>query len=122
MCLSGSGRVHVSNNFTVYCGRDGTLVYRCFSEHCRAHQRVLGSVTPERRTGDAAIEYCSARCRQYTMYPDGRLQIVKSEMGTGKTYQIRELIKAMPDARVLIVCFRVELGEYMCRYLEDASS
>lgn len=123
LCLSGSGQTHTSNNFFVYCGADSTLVYRCFSNKCRNFQRVLGStemVLPAVTSG--SVTYCEERCRPFHLSPNGSLQIIQSEMGTGKTYQVRSLLQNYSTARVLIVCFRVELGRYMHSYLNDSGS
>ena len=119
-CLSGSGETHTRNNFIIYCGPGSTLVYRCFSPKCSGRDRILGSYQAKDVACLSDVTYNDARCRPFTMLSPGGVQIIQSEMGTGKTYQIRQLLLQHPDMTVLIVCFRVELGEYMCRYLEDA--
>lgn len=119
-CLSGSGETHTRNNFIIYCGPGNTLVYRCFSPKCSGRDRILGSYQAKDAVCVSDMTYNDARCRPFAMLPSGGVQIIQSEMGTGKTYQIRQLLFKHPEATVLIVCFRVELGEYMCRYLEDA--
>ena len=121
-CLSGSGHVHTRNNFIVYCGADGSLVYRCFSPKCATQNQIIGfqdnlhtsTPCPTKHT------YNEPRCRPFVLHSGG-VQIIQSEMGTGKTYQIRELLRSNPNMKVLIVCFRIELGQYMCSYLEECN-
>ena len=119
MCLSGSGEKHRRNNFIVYCGPDGTLVYKCFAPSCTG-QAVIGNYdAPEASAVSMDNTYNDARCRPYVIHPGGKVQIIQSEMGTGKTYQIRQMLKDNESMRTLIVCFRVELGQYMYTYLEN---
>ena len=118
-CLSGSGEVHTRNNFIVYCGPDGTLVYKCFAPAC-TRQAIIGSYdVPMSTTVPPDTTYTDARCRPYVIHTGGKVQIIQSEMGTGKTYQIRQMLKENASMRTLIICFRVELGQYMYTYLEN---
>jgi hypothetical protein len=118
LCLSGSDKVHSNNNFCVYLGADCTIVYRCLSAKCAQFYRVLGNTdsTPALAVKNTS-EYCLPRCKEFAL--NGKMQIIKSEMGTGKTYQVREMLRRNQTSRVLIVCFRVELGQYMCDYLQE---
>ena len=108
---------HEHNNFIVYCGHGQTLVYKCFAPECTQHKVIGNYGQTECSAPVASNTYNDARCRPFALYPNGKLQIIQSEMGTGKTYQIRKLLTDNTDLRVLIVCFRVELGQYMCTYL-----
>ena len=123
-CLSGSGCTHSRNNFFVYVGPDSMLVYRCLSPKCDQLQRVLGASNATQRqqlhhTTNSVqnIVYNERYCRAFDLPLTGGLQVIKSEMSTGKTYRVREVLQKNPNAQTLIVCFRVELGCYMQTYL-----
>lgn len=124
-CLSGSGCTHSRNNFFVYVGPDNVLIYKCLSPKCDQLQRILGTgdtipaVQPIQYTTSSvrSVVYNERYCRAFDLPLVGGLQVIKSEMSTGKTYRVRELLEKNPDARTLIVCFRCELGHYMLNYL-----
>jgi len=124
-CLSGSGCTHSRNNFFVYVGPDDVLIYKCLSPKCDRIQRILGTcnVQPIQHTTSVvqSIVYNERYCRAFDLPLVGALQVIKSEMSTGKTYRVRELLEKNPDARTLIICFRCELGQYMLNYLNSSS-
>jgi hypothetical protein len=45
--------------------------------------------------------------------------MLRAEMGTGKTHQLREYLRTEAPARVLLVAFRISLCEYFGEYLSE---
>ena len=123
-CLSGSGRTHTSNNFVInLC--NGFMHYKCLSPSCSSFTRILGSIVSTDvceviNTVDET--YSEPYCRPYELVRGGSMQVIKSEMGSGKTYQIRKLLEDNSNLKALIVCFRVELGQYMFEYMSKIKS
>ena len=124
VCLA-TGRTHESNNFEVNVTPSGEMWYRCLSEHCVGTRRLLGSVMPSTRSSTAgetmwsgAETYASRWTRPFEL-GDRCVMMLRAEMGTGKTHQLREYIRARRPARVLLVAFRISLCEYFNEYLSE---
>ena len=120
-CLSGSGRVHKSNNFVIIAV-EGVLMYHCLSPSCTNHKKYIGETTHklvQAKKVKSDITYSEPYCRPYEIHKNGSLQVIQSEMGSGKTFQIRKLLQDNHSMSVLIVCFRVELGQYMYDYMQN---
>lgn len=90
-CLSGSNHIHTSNNFYITFENrpeGARLVYRCFSMKCSGMSSyICGPCAP--RAGSCSphatnlTKYEDRYCRPFHL--DGKLQVIKSEMSTGKT-------------------------------------
>jgi hypothetical protein len=124
VCLA-TGRTHESNNFEVHVTPSGEMWYRCLSEHCVGTRRLLGSVAPTTRitaTGNTmwsgAETYASRWTRPFEL-GDRCVMMLRAEMGTGKTHQLREYLRTCRPARVLLVAFRISLCEYFGEYLSE---
>ena len=119
-CLA-SGATHTSNNFVVVVAPDGGVVYQCLSARCGRETRVIGRIAqapPVDWEARVATErYAETRTRAFA--PGIGITLVRAAMGTGKTYQLREYVRSMRDARVLVVSFRVSLCRYLHEYLGD---
>ncbi len=117
-CLA-SNQTHTSNNFVVVVAADGGIVYQCLSARCGRETRVIGRVSEAvAPTWEARVpteRYSSERTRPFA--PREGITLVRAAMGTGKTYQLREYVRALGDARVLVVSFRVSLCRYLHEYL-----
>lgn len=125
-CLCGNERVHQRNNFVVYQMTSGELVYRCFSEYCSSLRRTIGhapscasvQTTDWREFVENKSVYEDQRCRPYSLCSREVLLIV-ADMGCGKTYQLRQLLRREKNMRVLMVTFRIALGRYFVKYMEE---
>ena len=122
VCLLAAGVNHSSNNFCVTVGGDGGMVYKCFSVRCARQTLLLGYVDAvvaagsEWERGVRTHRYTEERSEPIEM--EEGLTLLRAPMGTGKTFQLRELIRSMgDDRRVLVVSFRVSLCQYMHGYL-----
>ena len=124
VCLA-TGRTHESNNFEVNVTPGGEMWYRCLSEHCVATRRLLGTLEgePPARAADedmwsGAERYTSRWTRPFD--PGDRcVMMLRAEMGTGKTHQLREYLRTQRPARVLLVAFRISLCEYFSEFLSE---
>ena len=127
VCLA-TGRTHESNNFEVHVTPSGEMWYRCLSEHCVGTRRLLGSVATVARSGrsgggdstmwSGAETYASRWTRPFEL-GDRCVMMLRAEMGTGKTHQLREYLRAQRPARVLLVAFRISLCEYFNEFLSE---
>jgi hypothetical protein len=117
VCLS-TGRTHSSNNFEVHAGAtpDDPLWYRCLSEHCVGTRKLLteaegpgasgasgarGPRGPTGPTGPSGPQDMWAGSERYTSrwtkpFELGArcVMMLRAEMGTGKTHQLREYLRA----------------------------
>jgi broad specificity phosphatase PhoE len=136
-CLS-TGRTHSSNNFEVHAGAtpDDPLWYRCLSEHCVGTRKLLteaegasGTRGPGGAGGAGGAggptgmwtgsERYTSRWTKPFELGARCVMMLRAEMGTGKTHQLREYLRTEAPARVLLVAFRISLCEYFGEYLSE---